>query len=171
MMMQWVCFFIFSQFFVYFFYKILLQLFSLPLILERIQQNYPEIPAECLRRLVVSVSMDPTSFWGLGLAGHRKRQRLSCFVAAIDTKGFIAASGLDLQAGDEILEINGHRLRDRSHLNVPLLIRNLDAEDDIVLITARQSSEMSIKPLQKFPHNFPNKINVHLMVSIKYRIA
>lgn len=126
----------------------------------KIRQFYPEITPKCFRRLRFKSPTQPNTTWGLALAGHRQRNCLACFVAGIDENGWISMSGIDLKPGDEMLEINGHRLRDRCHLNVSVLIQSLHAEE-IILVTARQDgSAMCVKPLKQFPHVFFNKIDV-----------
>lgn len=88
---------------------------------------------------------------GLALAGHKDRQKMGCFVAGVNSKGPLAS--VDLQAGDEILEVNGTVLKNRCHLNASVIFKNVDGEK-LVLITSRRKPNdegMSVRPMNRFP--------------------
>ena len=58
-----------------------------------------------------------------------------------------------LQVGDEILEVNGHALYGRCHLNASAVIKNMDGPTYKILLLRRESAlkEMAVKPLTQFP--------------------
>lgn len=76
----------------------------------------------------------PNTELGLALSGHRDRQRMACFIAGIHPKGIIAKEKVDLCKGDEIIEVNGHVLQNRCHLNATVIINNLPGEHIVFLI-------------------------------------
>ncbi|XP_034945946.1 inactivation-no-after-potential D protein [Chelonus insularis] len=61
---------------------------------------------------------------GLFLAGHKDRTMMGSFVAGFDKKQCNVATD-QLRIGDEILEVNGHVISGRCHLNASVVIKKL----------------------------------------------
>lgn len=96
----------------------------------------------------ICVQRPANSPLGLALAGHSDRQRMACFVAGVDPNGLF--KGLDIKPGDEIIEVNGNVLQNRSHLNASSIFKNIDGEN-VTLIVAKTNDGLSVKPINKFP--------------------
>ncbi|KAK7584007.1 hypothetical protein V9T40_004970 [Parthenolecanium corni] len=61
---------------------------------------------------------------GISLAGHKDRNKMACFVCGVNPKGAAYKNG-NIKVGDEILEVNGHVLHGRCHLNASAIIKGL----------------------------------------------
>ncbi|XP_037942284.1 inactivation-no-after-potential D protein-like [Teleopsis dalmanni] len=99
----------------------------------------------------IEVQRTSCSPLGIALAGHKDRQRMSCFVAGVNPTGIMAT--VDIKPCDEILEVNGNVLQNRCHLNASVVFQNIDGEK-LVLITSRRKTTdegLSVKPIKKFP--------------------
>ncbi|XP_053691628.1 inactivation-no-after-potential D protein [Sabethes cyaneus] len=88
---------------------------------------------------------------GLSLAGHRDRTKLACFIAGINPKGLVSSSSFEV--GDEILEVNGLVLQGRSHLNVPVIIRNIVGSTlKFIILRSKEAADvLAVKPVTQFP--------------------
>jgi InaD-like protein len=62
---------------------------------------------------------------GLSLSGNRNPSIMSSFVVAIQPDSVAAADGR-IQVGDELMEINGHVLYGRSHLNASTIVKGVN---------------------------------------------
>ncbi|TMW54673.1 hypothetical protein DOY81_000204 [Sarcophaga bullata] len=102
-----------------------------------------------LRKL--EITRPPNTSLGLALAGHQDRQKMGCFVAGVNSNGPLAS--VDIKAGDEIVEVNGHVLKNRCHLNASVIFKNIDGERLVLITSRRKPSDegMSVKPFKRFP--------------------
>ncbi|CAD6219268.1 GSCOCG00004887001-RA-CDS [Cotesia congregata] len=62
--------------------------------------------------------------YGIALAGHTDRKKMSTFICGLNPKGAAYKTGL-FKVGDEIIEVNGQVLKGRCHLNSVVVIRKL----------------------------------------------
>lgn len=107
----------------------------------------------------MEITRVPNKSMGLALAGHADRQKMACFVAGIDPNGVLAS--VDLKPGDEILEVNGHVLKNRCHLNASSIFKNIDGEKLVLVTTRRRPSDegLSVKPVLRFPPEIDDVCN------------
>uniref|UniRef100_A0A0C9PHL6 InaD_0 protein n=1 Tax=Fopius arisanus TaxID=64838 RepID=A0A0C9PHL6_9HYME len=89
---------------------------------------------------------------GIALAGHKDRARMAVFICGLNPKGNAFKVG-NLKVGDAILEVNGHVLQGRSHLNASVIMKGMGGST-WKLIIHRDNSEMNaLAP--KLPIHFP----------------
>ncbi|KAK7495866.1 hypothetical protein BaRGS_00012856, partial [Batillaria attramentaria] len=93
---------------------------------------------------------------GLSLAGNRDRSIMSVFVAGIQPESPAARDGR-IRVGDELLEINGHVLYGRSHLNASATVKSITTPSVKIIINRRSDNleRMAIKPLRMGPAIVP----------------
>lgn len=84
---------------------------------------------------------------------------MSVFICGLNPHGNASRDGR-MRVGDLILEVNGHVLHDRHHLNVTSLIKGLPDSDVtfILLRTKAGVDDLAVKPLSHFPE-MPYKDN------------
>ncbi|KAK3592866.1 hypothetical protein CHS0354_004087 [Potamilus streckersoni] len=89
---------------------------------------------------------------GLSLAGNKDRSKMSVFVAGIQPDSIVARDG-QIQVGDELLEVNGHVLVGRSHLNASSIIKGLQTPTVKIVLRRRPDfiEHMAVKPLTVSP--------------------
>ena len=93
-----------------------------------------------------------TNGLGISLAGHKDRSKMSVYVCGLDPMKNAARDGR-IKIGDLILEVNGHVIHDRHHLNVTSLIKSLP-DSDVAFILLRTNAgvdNLAVKPLSQFP--------------------
>lgn len=117
--------------------------------LEKILKNYSELKGDLH---LVELEREAGTSLGLSLVGNRDLTAMSVFVAGIQPDSIAAFSGL-IHVGDELLEINGHILFGRSHLNASAIIKSISCVHiRILLIRSEDFTErMAVSPLQLPP--------------------
>ncbi|ESN92761.1 hypothetical protein HELRODRAFT_189608 [Helobdella robusta] len=110
-----------------------------------IQQKYGHLKGTLHSINIVLES--PGSSLGLILAGNKNLDQMNTFVAAIQKESAAENDGR-LQPGDELLEINGHVVHERSHLNASYIIKSISSPDiNIVFLRSPENKEkMALNP-------------------------
>ncbi|XP_014298362.1 inactivation-no-after-potential D protein [Microplitis demolitor] len=90
--------------------------------------------------------------YGIAIAGHKDRKKMSTFICGLNPKGAAIKTG-QFQVGDEIIEVNGQVLKGRCHLNAVVVIRKLlDTTLTIVLYRSpKQNDQVAIDEVHQFP--------------------
>ncbi|XP_015118833.1 inactivation-no-after-potential D protein [Diachasma alloeum] len=89
---------------------------------------------------------------GIALSGHKDRSKMAVFICGLNPKGNAYKAG-NLKVGDEILEVNGHVLQGRCHLNASVVIKGM-CGPTLKLIIHRNSPEINELAV-KIPIHFP----------------
>ncbi|KAK6188757.1 hypothetical protein SNE40_004870 [Patella caerulea] len=99
---------------------------------------------------------------GLSLAGNKDRSTMSVFVAGIKPDSACYRDGR-IKVGDEVLEVNGHVLYGRSHLNASSIIKAVTAHTVKIILLRREDflDHMAIKPLRMGPPPTSMERNTH----------
>ncbi|KAK3091257.1 hypothetical protein FSP39_018351 [Pinctada imbricata] len=89
---------------------------------------------------------------GINLAGNKDRNTMSVFVAGIHPDSVAGRDGR-IEVGDELLEVNGHVLYGRSHLNASAIIKGITSSViKVVLVRRLENLEhMAVKPMKMLP--------------------
>ncbi|KAI0215440.1 Multiple PDZ domain protein [Lamellibrachia satsuma] len=89
---------------------------------------------------------------GLSLAGNKDLSMMSVFIVGIQQDSPVAHDGR-IRVGDELLEINGHVLFGRSHLNASAIIKSVNAPIIKIILLRREDwgDHMAVKPLNLPP--------------------
>ncbi|XP_044578527.1 inactivation-no-after-potential D protein [Cotesia glomerata] len=90
--------------------------------------------------------------YGIALAGHSDRKKMSTFICGLNPKGAAYKTGL-FKVGDEIIEVNGQVLKGRCHLNSVVVIRKLlDTTLTMILYRSpKQNDYVAIDEVHQFP--------------------
>lgn len=126
--------------------------------LEKVLKNYSDLSGDLhlveLQREEANVGL------GLSLVGNRDLGTMSVFVVGIWPGSVAASSGL-IRVGDELLEVNGHVLFSRSHLNASAIIKSISCDHvRILLIRSLDFTDrMALSPLRLPPVAYKNSSN------------
>ena len=74
----------------------------------------------------MTLSRDQQHGLGMRLSGHRDTKQLSTFVVDLEPAGVAERDGR-VSVGDELLEVNGHVLHGRSHVNAASIIAGIES--------------------------------------------
>ncbi|XP_010000221.1 PREDICTED: multiple PDZ domain protein [Chaetura pelagica] len=109
---------------------------------KKIMQRYGNLPGELH---MIELEKGRTGL-GLSLAGNRDRSRMSVFVVGIDPNGAAGKDGR-LQIADELLEINGQILYERTHQNASSIIKCAPSKVKIIFIRNKDAvNQMAVCP-------------------------
>ncbi|XP_063992170.1 inactivation-no-after-potential D protein isoform X2 [Diachasmimorpha longicaudata] len=92
---------------------------------------------------------------GIALSGHKDRSKMAVFVCGLNPKGN-AHKTSNLKVGDEILEVNGHVLQGRCHLNASVVIKGIGGSTlkFIIYRPSADNNELAVKTPIHFPAAF-----------------
>ncbi|XP_051498085.1 multiple PDZ domain protein isoform X3 [Apus apus] len=109
---------------------------------KKIMQRYGNLPGELH---MIELEKGRTGL-GLSLAGNRDRSRMSVFIVGIDPNGAAGKDGR-LQIADELLEINGQILYERTHQNASSIIKCAPSKVKIIFIRNKDAvNQMAVCP-------------------------
>uniref|UniRef100_A0A1I8FLR2 PDZ domain-containing protein n=1 Tax=Macrostomum lignano TaxID=282301 RepID=A0A1I8FLR2_9PLAT len=108
---------------------------------ERLAQQYVDINGDVL---VLSIDKRGRPALGLSLAGNRDASVMSIFVCGIRPDSAAATDGR-LRIGDELLEVDGHVLQGKSHLNAVPIINDAcsGSSSSVRLVVVRRPTNIS----------------------------
>ncbi|KAF7989727.1 hypothetical protein HCN44_008401 [Aphidius gifuensis] len=115
--------------------------------MQKIRKKYKSLGKEVM---LVTIKKNIQNV-GISLAGHHDRTKMAVFICGLHPQGAAFECG-QLKIGDEIIEANGHILKDRCHLNSSVVIKSLPGNNLKLVIRRRPTTdELAIPPVTIFP--------------------